>query len=52
MIYDTGKLDSQPCRYLDLTEAEKEFEFKTKTRFGEGLKRAIEWHKNNYITKI
>ncbi len=47
--WDITKPDGQPRRCLDTTKAEKEFGFKAKTKFDEGLKRTIQWYKNNYI---
>jgi nucleoside-diphosphate-sugar epimerase len=32
---------------LDVTKAEKEFGFKAKTKFEDGLKRTIEWYISN-----
>ena len=43
--WDTSKPDGQPRRCLDTTKAEKEFGFKAKTYFREGLERTIEWYK-------
>ena len=42
--WDTTKPDGQPRRCLDTTKAEREFEFKAKTAFREGLKKTIEWY--------
>jgi len=47
--WDRSKPDGQPRRRLDTTRAEKEFGFKARMDFGEGLKRTIEWYRN--ITK-
>ena len=44
IIWDTSKPDGQPRRCLDTTKAEKEFGFKAKTDFEEGLKKTIEWY--------
>lgn len=44
IIWDTTKPDGQPRRCLDTTKAEKEFDFKAKTTFEEGLKKTIEWY--------
>lgn len=43
--WDTSKLDGQPRRRLDTSRAEREFGFKAKMDFEEGLKRTIEWYK-------
>jgi len=45
VIWDTTKPDGQPRRCLDTSKAEKEFGFKAKTTFEEGLKKTIEWYK-------
>jgi len=42
--WDTSKPDGQPCRCLDVLKAEKEFGFKAKTNFEEGLKKTIQWY--------
>ena len=49
IVWDTSKPDGQPRRCLDTSKAEKEFGFKAKTNFNEGLKKTIEWYKKNYI---
>ena len=36
-VWDTSKPDGQPRRSLDTSKAEKEFGFKAKTNFDEGL---------------
>lgn len=46
IIWDTSKPDGQPRRCLDVTRAEKEFGFRTKTDLKEGLKKTIEWYRN------
>ena len=42
--WDTTKPDGQPRRCLDTSRAEKEFGFKAKTSFEEGLKKTIDWY--------
>lgn len=44
IIWDETKPDGQPRRMLDTTKAYKEFGFKAKTDFREGLKRTIDWY--------
>ena len=39
------KPDGQPRRMLDTFKAEKEFGFKAKMPFAEGLRKTIEWYK-------
>jgi len=43
--WDTSRPDGQPSRMLDISRAKKEFDFRAKTKFEEGLKRTIEWYK-------
>jgi len=47
IIWDTSKPDGQPRRCLDVSRAEREFGFKAKTDFREGLKKTIEWYEKN-----
>jgi GDP-L-fucose synthase len=44
VLWDTSKPDGQPRRMLDVSRAEKEFGFKAKTKFEDGLKKTIEWY--------
>ncbi|MBU3895797.1 GDP-L-fucose synthase [Patescibacteria group bacterium] len=44
IIWDVTKLDGQPRRMLDTSRAEKEFGFKARTSFEEGLKKTIDWY--------
>lgn len=46
IIWNPSKPDGQPRRCLSTTKAEKEFGFKAKTNFEEGLKKTIEWYIN------
>jgi GDP-L-fucose synthase len=46
--WDTTQPDGQPRRCLDTTKAEKEFGFKAKMGFEEGLKKTIDWYMSNY----
>jgi len=48
IAWDTTKPDGQPRRCLDTTLACKEFGFKAKTDFKEGLKKTIEWYRSAY----
>jgi len=47
VVWDSSKPDGQPRRMLDISRAEKEFGFKAKTPFEEGLKKTIEWYKKS-----
>jgi len=42
--WDNSKPDGQPRRKLDTSRAEREFGFKAKMDFEEGLKKTIEWY--------
>jgi len=44
IIWDNARPDGQPRRSLDTSKAEKEFGFKAKTDFREGLKKTIDWY--------
>jgi len=45
IIWDKTKPDGQPRRRLDTSRAEKEFGFKARTDFKEGLRKTIDWFK-------
>lgn len=45
--FDKSKPDGQPRRKLDTSLAFREFGFKSKVTFSEGLKNTIEWYKQN-----
>ena len=42
ILWDTSKPDGQPRRALDITQAEKLFGFRAKTKFSEGLRTMID----------
>jgi len=42
--WDSTKPDGQPRRMLDTSRAEREFGFKAKTPFEQGLQKTIEWY--------
>ena len=44
VVWDITKPDGQPRRCLDTSRAEKEFGFRVKYKFEEGLKRTIDWY--------
>ncbi len=48
IVWDKSKPDGQPRRCLDTSKASREFGFKAKTNFDEGLKKTIEWYVKNY----
>lgn len=45
LIWDTSKPDGQPRRLFDNSKAAKEFDFKARTGFEEGLRNTIKWYK-------
>jgi len=45
--FDPTKPDGQPRRCLDTSRAEAMFGFRARVSFEEGLKRTIEWYRNN-----
>ena len=45
--WDASKPNGQPRRKLDTSRAEREFGFKARMDFVEGLKRTIEWYREN-----
>lgn len=46
IVWDKSKPNGQPRRMLDVTKAKKEFGFKAKTGFEEGLRNTIKWYLN------
>jgi GDP-L-fucose synthase len=51
IIWDTTKPNGQPRRCLDVSRAEKEFGFRARVKFDEGLKKAIEWYESSISEK-
>ncbi len=49
IIWDTTKPDGQPRRMLDTSKAEREFGFRAKTSFEEGLRKTVEWYRNKFL---
>lgn len=47
IVWDSTKPDGQPRRCLDVTKAEKEFNFVAKTDFKIGLQSTINWYEKN-----
>ena len=47
--WGTTKPDGQPRRCLDVTKAEREFGFRAKTDFREGLRKTIEWYEEQML---
>ena len=51
IIWDSSKPNGQPRRRLDVARAEREFGFKAEVSFEEGLKRTIDWYRNEKGTQ-
>ncbi len=47
VVWDTSKPNGQPRRKLDTSRAQKEFGFKSKVTFEEGLRETIKWYRQN-----
>lgn len=47
LTFDATKPNGQPRRALDVSRAEKEFGFKARVDFEEGLKKTINWYETN-----
>ena len=45
VVWDTSKPNGQPRRCLDISRAEREFGWRAKTGFEEGLRRTVEWYR-------
>ena len=48
IVWDTSKPNGQPRRYLDVTRAEREFGFRARTAFREGLARTVAWYEERW----
>jgi nucleoside-diphosphate-sugar epimerase len=46
-VYDTSQPNGQPRRALDVTRARERLGWTAKTGFEDGLKRTIEWWRQN-----
>ncbi|HTQ25744.1 MAG TPA: GDP-L-fucose synthase [Candidatus Binataceae bacterium] len=44
IVWDPTKPDGQPRRCLDVSRAEREFNFRAATDFEEGLRRTVQWY--------
>jgi len=51
LVWDTSKPNGQPRRALDISRADRYFGFRAKTDFEEGLRRTIEWYRQNRFVK-
>lgn len=48
IVWDTTKPDGQPRRMLDISRAQKEFDYSPSTDFDKGLKETISWYKKSH----
>jgi GDP-L-fucose synthase len=46
LVWDASQPDGQPRRCLDTSRAEREFGFRARIGFDEGLKQTIDWYRN------
>jgi GDP-L-fucose synthase len=44
IVWDASKPDGQPRRCLDTSRAERQFGFRARTGFAEGLERTVRWY--------
>ncbi|MCF7908425.1 MAG: GDP-L-fucose synthase [Candidatus Omnitrophica bacterium] len=51
IIWDVSKPNGQPKRTLDVSKAKREFGFKAKVKFNQGLKQVIDWYKKERYSK-
>jgi GDP-L-fucose synthase len=49
--WDASQPDGQPRRCLDTSRAEREFGFRARTDFDEGLRETIEWYRSIHEEK-
>jgi len=49
IVWDTSKPNGQPRRCLDTSRAEREFGFRARTPFREGLKRTVAWYQEQIL---
>ncbi|QQS45015.1 MAG: GDP-L-fucose synthase [Acidobacteriota bacterium] len=49
LVWDASQPDGQPRRCLDVTRAEREFGFRARIGFDEGLRQTIDWYRNNRV---
>ena len=45
IVWDTTKPNGQPRRKLDTSRAEREFGFRSRVTFADGLRRTVEWYR-------
>jgi GDP-L-fucose synthase len=50
--WDTSKPNGQPRRQLDVSRAEREFGFRARTSFADGLRETVEWYKAQLAAQV
>lgn len=50
LVWDASQPDGQPRRSLDISRAEREFGFRARIGFDEGLKQTIGWYRNQFFS--
>jgi GDP-L-fucose synthase len=50
IVWDASKPNGQPRRKLDTSRAEERFGFRAHTSFEEGLRRTVEWYREQRVT--
>ena len=48
VVWDDSKPDGQPRRCLDTQRAEREFGFRARTSFEEGLRHTVAWYRQEH----
>ena len=51
LVWDTSKPNGQPRRALDVGRAERLFGFRARVLFEEGLRRTIDWYRQNRLQR-
>ena len=51
IVWDSTKPNGQPRRCLDVTRAEREFNFRAATPFDVGLRKTIDWYLSSRQSK-
>ncbi len=49
IVWDVTKPDGQPRRCLDVSRAEREFGFRARTGFEDGLRKTVEWYRGEWV---
>jgi len=52
VLWDKMKPDGQPRRMLDISKAEREFDFKPNTCFEIGLRQTIKWYPTGHADHV